>query len=206
MSSKSIEDPPVVVAILAAGLGTRMPGRNKLLELLAGQPLLRHVAEAALASKAARVVVVLGHESPQVRVALAGLMLDLVENPAYAEGMAASIRAAVASHGAAAAAMVFCLGDMPRVTMAVIDALIAAHAEHPEALACQPLFEGRRGNPVLWSARMFAELLALSGGEGARSLLQKHRGKVCEVVVNCPGVLLDVDTPADLALLAAARA
>lgn len=198
--------PQVVVAILAAGLGTRMPGRNKLLELLDGRPLLRHVAEAALASGAASVVAVLGHEAERARAVLAGLPLDAILNPDYEEGMAASIRCAVKSHGAQASAMIYCLGDMPRVTPEVLDALIEAHAAHPDAAACQPVFGGRRGNPVLWSARVFDDLRALSGAEGARSLLKKYRDEVRDVAVACAGILLDVDTPDDLAALTAQAA
>lgn len=203
MSPEACPIPHVVVSILAAGLGTRMLGPNKLLEPLEGRSLVRHVAEAALASRAARVAVVLGYEASRVREALAGLALDRVHNPVFAEGMASSIRAVVASHGQQASAIIFCLGDMPRVTPAVINALIDAHAAHPGALACQPVFEGRRGNPVLWSARAFPALLELTGTEGARRLLQEFRAEVRETPVDCPGILIDVDTPSDLATLGA---
>lgn len=191
----------VIAVILAAGLGTRMLGPNKLLEALDGRPIVRHVADAALASRAARVVVVLGHEANRVREALRELDVDFVDNPGFLEGMASSIRSAVTSHGVLASAMVFCLADMPRVSTEVIDALIAAHQGRPQALACQPMHGGRRGNPVLWTRAAFPALSVLTGGEGARELLAKHRDRVERVEVDCPGILLDIDTAADLAAL-----
>lgn len=198
------ENADVVVAILAAGLATRMQGRNKLLEPIGGRSLVRQVAEAAKHSLASGVVVVLGHEADRVRGALAGLDLDFAYNRDYADGMASSIRTAVRSLGSKVSGVIFCLGDMPRVTTEAIDALIGAHRESPDCLAFQPAFGGRRGNPVLWAGRAFPELLSLSGAEGARPLLQRHRDQVREVPVNCPGILLDIDTPEDLAALAAA--
>lgn len=192
---------PVIAVILAAGLGTRMRGPNKLLEAFEGQPIVRHVALAALASRADRVAVVLGHEANRVREALQDLDVDFVDNPDYQEGMAASIRSAVASHGIQASALVFCLADMPRVSAEVINALIDAHHSQTQPLACQPVHEGRRGNPVLWASAAFPELLRLTGAEGARILLEKHRDHVKAVDVNCAGILLDIDTAADLAVL-----
>lgn len=197
----SVPSDPVIAVILAAGLGTRMRGPNKLLEAFEDQPIVRHVALAALASRADRVAVVLGHEAGRVREALQDLDVDFVDNPGYQEGMAASIRSAVVSLGVQAGALLFCLADMPRVSAKVIDALIDAHRSQPQAMACQPVHEGRRGNPVLWASAAFPELLRLTGAEGARILLERHRDHVKAVDVNCAGILLDIDTAADLAAL-----
>lgn len=178
-----------------------MQGPNKLLEDWRGRPLLRHVVDAALTSRAAHTVVVLGHEADRVRAALAGLPVQFVDNPEYEEGMAASIRAAVGAVDASASAMLFCLADMPRVSTAVLDALIDAHQADPTALAIQPEHAGRRGNPVLWQSASFADLLQLSGVEGARPLLQRHAPRVRAVTVSDESIFLDVDTPEDLARL-----
>lgn len=189
----------VIAVILAAGLGTRMQGPNKLIEVLEGHPIVRHVAVAALASRASRVAVILGHEADRVREALRDLDVDFVDNPGYREGMASSIRTAVESHGPRSSALVFCLADMPRVSTEVIDALVSAKRLQPEALGFQPVHAGQRGNPVLWTCAAFPELLSLSGAEGARVLLERHRDRIMAVEVNCPGILLDIDTAADLA-------
>jgi molybdenum cofactor cytidylyltransferase len=75
----------VAAVLLAAGLSSRMGGRNKLLIEIGGEPLVRRSARTYLAA-GADVHVVLGHEAGAVRVALAGLPLTFVENPNFAVG------------------------------------------------------------------------------------------------------------------------
>jgi molybdenum cofactor cytidylyltransferase len=89
------------------------------------------------------------------------------------------------------------LGDMPGVSADVIDALIAAFEQAPGCAAVVPVCQGRRGNPVLLARAIFSRVEALEGDEGARRLLQAMKG-VVEVPVDDEGVLLDIDTPADL--------
>lgn len=200
---------PVCTVVLAGGLGRRMPGQNKLLLELAGQAVVRWVVQAALASASQRVLVVLGYEAERIRAVLSDLPVQFVHNPQYAEGMASSVRAGadrVADHEA----VLICLGDMPLVDTAVMDALINAWQADPSAGACQPEFEGRRGNPVLWSPRFLPDLRALEGDQGARLLLKHHPDQVRAVKVNTPGIYLDIDSPPDfdkvLACLAAGSA
>ena len=173
-----------------------MGGANKLLLELGGVPLVARSADAVLGSAARPVVVVTGHQAPEVRRALAGRELSFVHNAASAEGLAGSLRAGVAALGEEMAAAVVCLGDMPWVRPAHIDALIAAFAASGERAICVPTFEARRGNPVLWPARYFAEIRALTGDRGASALLAAHADEVRSVPVSDPGVTLDVDTPA----------
>lgn len=85
---------PVVSAVLlAAGASSRMGGRDKLLECIDGEPLLRRAARALLASRADETLAVLRPEDDARRAALEGLDVKIVENPGAAEGMASSIRA-----------------------------------------------------------------------------------------------------------------
>ena len=58
---------------------------------------------------------------------------------------------------------------------------------------CEALL--RRGNPVLWSRRFFAELMTLDGDIGARHLIARHGETVAEVSVEGHGAFLDIDTP-----------
>src|SRR5262245_63501299 len=85
----------IAAIILAAGSASRM-GRPKQLLDWGGRPLVRVVAEHALAARLDRVLVVVGAASDAVAAALAGLPVELVENPAYAEGQSTSLRAGVA--------------------------------------------------------------------------------------------------------------
>ena len=68
---------------------------------------------------------------------------------------------------------------------------------------CLPVCDGRHGNPVLWGASYFAEMMRLSGDVGAKQLISKHSEYVIEVPVASNGIFADVDTPADLARLGA---
>jgi molybdenum cofactor cytidylyltransferase len=198
--------PRVAALVLAAGLSRRTPGMNKLLAELRGRPLVVHAVDAALASPARPVVVVLGHEAERVRAALAGRDVRFAHNPAFEAGLGASLRAGLAALGGEVDAAVVCLGDMPLVRAEHVAALIAAFEASGGRAICAPRFEGRRGNPVLWPARFFAEMSALGGDAGARALLDAHADAVCYVPVRDAGVLLDVDTPEALSALGEERA
>jgi molybdenum cofactor cytidylyltransferase len=181
--------------VLAAGRSTRMGGPNKLLAELNGKALVRIVAEQLLGSKASGVTVVTGHQADRVREALHGLDVTFVHNPDFADGLASSVKAGIAAVPAEADGAVVCLGDMPLVDTRLIDRLIEAFAPDRGALIAMPVSDGRRGNPVLWSRRFFAELMTLDGDIGARHLIARHAEAVAEVVVEGAGAFLDIDTP-----------
>jgi molybdenum cofactor cytidylyltransferase len=189
----------VAAIILAAGRSTRMGGPNKLLAELNGKTLVRIVAEQVAASKAGSVTVVTGHQAAEVETALAGLKVTFVHNPDFADGLASSVKAGIAALPADADGAVICLGDMPLIDTKLIDRLIEAFAPDRGHLIAVPVNEGRRGNPVLWSRRFFAELMTLDGDIGARHLINKHAEAVAEVPVEGHGAFLDIDTPQALA-------
>ncbi len=195
----------IAAIILAAGASSRFKAggggqASKLAAALAGKPLVRHAAEAALASTARPIVVVTGHDRQSVETALDGLVLQFAHNAHHRDGLASSLRTAIAALPADAAGAVVLLGDMPAVTSALIERLIAVFGEQPGALAAAPNVAGRRGNPVLLSRSLFPAIAALEGDEGARKLLNGAApGQVVEVDVSGPGATLDVDTPQSLA-------
>ena len=189
----------IAAMILAAGQGTRFGPEPKLLAELAGRPLVRHVADAALASTSAPVLAVLGHRREAVEAVLPPAVRR-VENPDYARGLSTSLRAGFAALGPAAEAAVVLLGDMPRVTPALIDRLIDTWIAAGRPAAVVPTYDGRRGNPVLLSAALAPEIAKLSGDTGAGALL-RARSDVCELPVTVASILADVDTPEALAAL-----
>jgi molybdenum cofactor cytidylyltransferase len=185
----------VAAIVLAAGRSTRMGGANKLLEKISGKALVRIAAEQALASRASPVVVVTGHERARVEAALAGLDVRLVHNPDYAQGLSTSVKAGLAALPPDVEAAIVCLGDMPQVTSVLIDRVIAAFDPEQGALVVLPTFDGKRGNPVLWSRRFFPELMALEGDVGARHLIGSYPEVVTEVPVEDSAAMVDIDTP-----------
>ncbi|MCS7157818.1 MAG: NTP transferase domain-containing protein [Blastocatellia bacterium] len=189
--------------LLAAGLSRRF-GRPKQLAEWRGKPLVAHVAETALASRLRHVIVVLGYAAHDVRRALASLLRDprlrIVFNAEYEEGQASSIRRGLRALEPGAEAAMFLTCDQPLLTPSMLNALIDAFAAH-RPLICYPVHEGVRGSPVIFSAELFPELMALSGDVGGRVLIEKYRARVHEQKIPSARPLADVDTPADLLAL-----
>jgi len=191
-------EPRVGAVVLAAGQSQRMGEANKLLALVDGQPLVARVVDTLLLTSARPILVVTGHEAEQVRAALRGREVRFCHNPDYASGMSTSLRAGVAALGGEVDGALICLGDMPRVQPAHIEALLGAFDAADGREIVVPTYHGQRGNPVLWAARLFPALQSLTGDVGARALLQKYAGVVCTVPMEDAGVTIDVDTPDDL--------
>jgi molybdenum cofactor cytidylyltransferase len=185
----------VAAIVLAAGRSTRMGGPNKLLAEIGGKPLVRIAAEQALATRARPVVVVTGHQRAEVEGALKGLPVTFAHNPDFAEGLSGSLKVGIAALPVEVDGAIVCLGDMPQVDAALIDRLIAAFDPEKGALVVVPTIAGKRGNPVVWSRRFFADLAHLEGDVGARHLIGSYPEAVVEVAVTGPGALVDVDTP-----------
>ena len=198
--------PRVAAIVLAAGAGRRMRGQDKLLEPVARRPVLRAVAEAAAASRADAVVVVLPPGAEARRAALAGLAVTVAEAPDWAEGMAASLRAGLAAVAERAEAVVVLLADMPEIESGDIDRLIAAFdpgeaREIVRAVAA----DGTPGHPVLFGRRFFETLAGLRGDQGARAVLAEAGDFVVEVATGGQRALTDLDTPEAWAAWHAAR-
>jgi molybdenum cofactor cytidylyltransferase len=188
----------VAAIILAAGQARRMGGPNKLLARFDGEPLVRRVAQAALKSEADPVIVVTGHKADDIGEALAGLKVQIVHNPDFAEGLATSLKAGLGQVPEHAAGALVILADMPAVTAEIMDRLIAVFRRGEGPAIVLPTIEGKRGNPVLWSRAFFPELASVSGDTGARHILGAHEEAVERVEIG-PAAGLDVDTPEALA-------
>jgi molybdenum cofactor cytidylyltransferase len=163
-----------------------------------GAPLLHAALAAARAAPGGSVTVVTGAEAEAVAAATKAFdpAIRIVHAADHAEGMAASLRAGVASLAPEVEAAFVFLADMPRVPPAVLAPLAEAVAAGAPAAA--PVFQGRRGNPVVLSRGLFAAVAALSGDVGARSILQRLGARLALVETTDGGVLFDVDEPGDL--------
>lgn len=182
--------------LLAAGTSSRFGDRNKLLQEVDGEPMVRRVAETLLGAELAGVVAVLGHESTRVREALEDLNLSLVENEAYAEGQSTSVRTGVSAVVERDAdAVLVALGDMPYISPETVTSLVAAY-EKGAGSALAAAHEGKRGNPVLFDSRYFDELASVVGDVGGREILRTSDDAVL-IETSDPGVRRDVDRPAD---------
>ncbi len=193
--------------ILAAGSSSRMGGgRHKLLLPLHDRPVLAHVLDAVLASQARPVVLVLGHQAEQVRTHIATYTshpdLNIIENTDYLQGMSTSMRLGIQAlqsysytkspESEMDSALVL-LGDQPLITAQDIDTLIATYRTSGKRIVA-PTYEGKRGNPILFDASLFPELLKVTGDEGGRSVLERHRDEIATIEMGNPLANIDVDT------------
>jgi molybdenum cofactor cytidylyltransferase len=178
-------------------------GSPKQLLVHDGKPLLVRAVEAALASPAWPVVVVLGAHAEKIRPVLAKLPVLITENPAWSEGMASSIRAGVTtlqqfSRHLDAALIALC--DQPAFSAETIAQLIAAQRASGRSIVAAR-YANRHGAPALFLRNHFPALAHLTGEEGARALLNDDSARVAPV--DLPALAIDLDTPADVAALAA---
>jgi molybdenum cofactor cytidylyltransferase len=187
----------VAAVVLAAGGSTRF-GKPKQLLPWAGDTLLGHVVDVALASGAEPVVVVLGHQADACQVALGDRPVRVAVNPDWTEGQSTSVRAGLAALPADVSGALFPLVDQPGVTRDLINALIERH-QATLAPVVWPEYQGRRGNPVLFDRDIFPRLARLKGDTGGRRVLQAYAPHAERVTVSDPGVLFDIDTPDDYA-------
>lgn len=185
----------VVGLLLAAGASTRF-GADKLAHPLPHGVAVAVQAARHLKAEVARVLAVVRPGSDDTARALADEGCEVVVCEDAAEGMGASLACGARAAGAVDGYLV-ALADMPFVRPSTIAALRDALAGG--AVLVAPYFHARRGHPVGIAGRFRAELEVLSGDEGARKLLAAHAAELVKVPVGDPGVIRDIDTPADVA-------
>jgi molybdenum cofactor cytidylyltransferase len=189
----------VAAVILAAGRSTRM-GENKMLALAGGEALIRRTVRSMLGSRCRPVILVVGHELEKVTGVLRGLDVTVVPNPRHAEGLSTSLIAGIAAVPPDAWGALVCLGDMPLIDAGTVDALLCRFEEMPAVGAVVPAHAGEWGNPVLIARKLFPEIARLAGDAGARKIL-RGRDDVAVLDTEDASVLVDTDTPQDLAKL-----
>ena len=181
--------------ILAAGEGSRM-GTTKQLLPFRGKSVLECVIDSALASDLHRVVVVLGHQADRLIPMMKGKEVEVVVNPRYREGQSTSLKAGLEALSVETDAALFLLADQPLITPVLIGGILNAYRTSGNPIVL-PEFEGRRGNPVLFSRETFPRIEALAEDCGARPLFQEYAGRLLTVPVYGPAIHFDIDTMED---------
>lgn len=184
------------VILLAAGASRRFGAPAS--KLLAGSPpLILHTLAALRAGlgSAVPILAVVRPEATALRALLEDQGIDVTVCPEAASGMGASLAHAATQVGEAQPVLV-ALGDMPAIAPATLAAVQAALLDG--ASLVQPQYLGQRGHPVGFHPRWLPALRALQGDTGARLLLRDHTDELLALSVDDPGILLDIDTPAQL--------
>src|SRR5271170_2320625 len=189
--------PRIVAILLAAGESRRM-GYPKPLLRVGDETFIKRTTGLAL-SVASRVVIVVGAHADRVRAAIApDSRVLVVDNASFERGQLSSLKVGLAvAAGEGADAVVVHLADHPLVLPSTFRALAdrCGDAARPIVVARHL---GHRGHPVIFGRAVFAELMGAAEELGARVVVNVAPDRVLYVDVDDPGVILDLDTPADL--------
>jgi len=178
--------------ILAAGESSRM-GQDKALLTYGGRTFLEIIVATLHEAGMERVVVVLGHHAEQIQGAVTLEGAEIVINRDYARGQTSSLQAGLrALESAELEAVVLCLVDHPLISADTVQALVASFRRSGAPVVI-PTFQNQRGHPVLIARTLFSALLSLDPGEGANTVIGRHREATQFVAVSDPGILLDID-------------
>ena len=183
--------------VLAAGASVRF-GSDKRLFPVDGVPMLQRAIAAVIDSVAAVHVVLCDSDAGRLPSLLGEFQSDSRVQPLLLDqpgrGMGSNLARAVAALPAGSDGVLVMLADLPYLQAATAGVVVAAG--QAGTIVVPVLGDGgQRGHPVLFARDFFPALRQLQGDSGARQLLQQHRGKVLEVVVQDEGILRDIDTP-----------
>lgn len=178
--------------LLAAGESKRM-GRSKLALPWGKETVLKHGLRVLLQSRVMEAIVVLSDRTRDLKGLLRGPRVKLVMNPDYKKGMSTSIRRGLRAVDSRSDAILIGLADQPFLKSATVNLLLRAFKQG-KGMIVVPVFQGRRGHPVVFDRRYVAKLSRLKKDVGARSLLQDYPENVVEVKTRSKGAVVDIDT------------
>jgi molybdenum cofactor cytidylyltransferase len=181
--------------LLAAGESRRMGDFKQLLPFQ-GKSFVECCVDNLMAAGLDEVIVVTGHRHAEIEQALVSRPIRLAFNADYRAGMSSSIRRGVQALNEKTSAILIALADQPQIHSSLISKIIAAHqAEHPLILV--PVYDNRRGHPIILDARLRDEILAIDPTQGLRQLVQAHTDQTLYLQMTSDSILLDFDYPQD---------
>lgn len=193
--------------VLAAGLSSRMGGKNKLLLNYKGKTILQQTVESILASEVMEIVVVTGHQGDQVSQVLeeGEYPVRIVRNDDYKTGMTSSIKKGVENASQFCDGYMICMGDMPLIQTAHYNSIILAfrkaYVKNPKSIIV-PVYDQRKGNPTLFSASYKNDILNHEKEEGCREIVESNLENVTSLSLSTDIQVLDVDEKEDYLALA----
>lgn len=184
------------IIVLAAGLSRRMGVENKLLLPLGDKTIVETTIENILAANIGQVIVVVGHESQKLKTLLEKYPLSIIENPDYEQGMTTSIKAGIRAAQENTEGYMICLSDMILIEPNEYQFLAKSFLEAlkiDEKAIIQPIFQEKRGNPVIFSTFYKNAILETTDTEGCRSVVQAYKNSVKLVEMTTNHILQDID-------------
>lgn len=185
----------IVAVVLSAGESSRM-GRPKALLPIDGRTFIENIVAALKKSSVAKVIVVLGHNADEMIQRIEHLPVEILVNPDYKLGQLSSLQVAVRrlEREPDCDGMLVHLVDHPYVNTELVQTMIKRY-EDTGKLIVVPRYNGKRGHPVIFSRKLFSELLAAPVDQGAKAVVNAHRDDTLEIDTEAEGVTVDIDTP-----------
>jgi molybdenum cofactor cytidylyltransferase len=185
----------IVGIILSAGESKRM-GTPKQLLPWGKTIILQQVIDNASASRLGKILLVLGSRADEItsKITLSS-KTGIIINQDFKEGMASSVKCGIKNTPADAEAYMLLLGDQPFISPGIINKLLDIYQTGKHGMVI-PVYDGKRGHPVIFDARYKKELLSIGDG-GAKVVVENHTRDIFEVHVESSDVLADIDTPQD---------
>ncbi len=185
----------ICAIVLAAGQSRRM-GVQKLLLPFGSKTVITHIVDQLTASSVDKVYVVVGCQGERVNRELSSRPVSIINNSNYKSGMLSSVRCGLHAISQQCRAVLIALGDQPSVTTKLIDQMLKSFASNEKQILI-PLYDGKRGHPIIFSAAYRKEILTHYDNVGLRGLLYAHKEDIFELPVTTSGVLSDMDCPED---------
>jgi len=171
-------------------------GRSKQLLPFENQTILETVIDHIVQSTVDETLVVLGSNREKIEEVIKDLPVKSVYNPSYKEGMLSSAQKGFGSLPEEAEAALIFLGDQPKIPTSVIDQVIRAYHSSEKGIVL-PVYDQKRGHPVLISTKYREEVAHLNHQIGLRELIHNHPEDILEVDLDSSSILEDIDTPED---------
>ena len=184
----------MLAAVILSGGASRRMGSPKALLPHQGRPFLEHLLDIAKHPRIGVRRVVLGADAGPIIKEIHLAADDIVVNHEWEQGQLSSIHVALRSLPPGTEGMLLCPVDHPLVSAALVGELIEAF-DKTNAPVVIPLYEGRRGHPVIFAAALYDELLNAPMDKGARAVVWAHAGEIAEVPTNEEGCVLNLNDP-----------
>lgn len=190
----------VSAILLAAGESKRMGEQDKLFLKYNGDWLINHTMRSLWNSKKSELIIVMQNDDNKLLDGKSNKEIKVVVNPDYKKGMTTSIQAGVSAASTFATGFMICLADQPLMTKEDYNEIIERFellVKHDGKSIVVPMYEGKKGNPVIFSSAYRDAILAHQDMEGCKDIVQSHKQHVYRVDMGTDHVLRDVDTPED---------